>query len=413
MSYLHLLSRHTRFLTYGFALAFFSSFGQTFFIAIFSDEIRGAFDLSQGGFGLCYSIATLASGLTIIRLGGLIDAIDLRPFTVALVLGLAMACCSMGLVVHVAMLCLVLYVLRLTGQGLLSHTAMTSMARYFEEDRGKAISVAGFGFPAGEAVLPLAAVLLLERVGWRSAWLIVGLGLAVVLPPVMLWLLRGHGARHQAHLVGLARVEDQSTEAGNAQSTRRQWTRPEVMRDPRFYMILPAALAPGVIMTGIFFMQTHLVEVKGWTLEQFAACFAVFALAQLSAGVVAGPLVDALGARRLLVAALVPLCLSLVTLALSRHPIVAPVFMGLAGLGGGMASIVMGALWAEIYGVRHLGAIRALVTAVLVVGTASSPVSVGFFIDHGVPLDTILGVAAGYVAVAAPIAWIAVRARPG
>ncbi len=167
MNYLRFLAAHPRVLGFGFALAFFSSFGQTFFISLFGEEIRGTFDLSHGQFGLGYSLATLASGLTIIWLGRKLDTVDLRLFSAVLCAGLVFACFTMGIAPVVAVLVAAIYLLRLTGQGLLSHTAMTSMARYFDEGRGKAISVAALGFPAGEAVLPILAVVVMERIGWR------------------------------------------------------------------------------------------------------------------------------------------------------------------------------------------------------------------------------------------------------
>ena len=300
-------------------MAFFSSFGQTFFISLFGERIRETFTLTHGGFGLCYSIATLCSGFTIIWVGQKLDAIDLRPYCAALCVGLIAACLGMAFAPVVLALGAALYLLRLTGQGLLSHTAMTSMARYFDEHRGKAMSVAGLGFPAGEAVLPIIAVTVLAYITWRQAWLGIAALLAVVMVPIVLWLLRGHTARHATHVSQLDAAE---TRAASAVAPRRQWTRGETVRDPRFYLLLPAVVAPGFIVTGLFFHQVHLVESKGWTMTMFAATFAIFAGAQLPAGLLAGPLVDRIGATRLVPACLIPFIAGLVVLAASRRPAV-------------------------------------------------------------------------------------------
>jgi len=412
VSYRRFLLAHRRFLAFGFVLAFFSSFGQTFFISLFGDQIRNTFDLSHGGFGLWYSLATLASGLSIIWIGRTLDSVDLRLFSTLLCAGLVVACFGMAVAPGVAALVVVLFLLRLTGQGLLSHTAMTSMARYFDESRGKAMSIAGLGFPAGEAVLPIAAVVVMERIGWRQTWLAISALLVVMLIPLVLWLLRGHDRRHRAHLERLANTGGAAEPAagrGAPAVSRRQWTRGEVLRDPRFYLLLPAIVAPGFIITGLFFHQVHLVESKGWSMAWFASCFAAFAGAQLPASLAAGPLVDRLGATRLVPVVLVPLAASLAVLASTRHWLGAPAFMVLAGLTSGLTGPIIGSMWAEVYGVRHLGAIRAMVTAILVFGTAGSPVSMGWLIDAGMSMETIAWLCFAYAAAATMLVWPAAR----
>ena len=384
VSYLRLLAADPRFLSFGLVLAFFSSFGQTFFISLFGDEIRTTFDLSHGDFGLCYSLATLASGMTIIWLGRKIDSVDLRIFSTLVCGGLVFACFGMAVAPAVAVLGVVLFLLRLTGQGLLSHTAMTSMARYFDAGRGKAISIAALGFPAGEAVLPIAAVVVMERIGWRQTWMAIAAGLLVIGIPLILWLLRRHETRHAAHLERVTAAEDSTNADARVAGLGRQWTLAQVLHDPHFFVLIPAIMAPAFIVTGLFFHQLHLVESKGWSLTWFAGCFAVFAGAQLPAGLIAGPLVDRYGARRLL-----------------------PLF--LAPLTAGLAGPIVGSMWVEMYGVRHLGAIRAMVTAVLVFGTAGSPVTMGWLIDAGVSMDTIAWLCCAYAAAGTTLAWLATR----
>lgn len=402
------LLRNLRFVVFGFALAFFSSFGQTFFISLFGKEIREDFELSHSGFGELYFYATLASGLTIIWLGEKVDSMDLRRFSVLLCIGLAIACTVVSLAQAAVVLVLGLFLLRLTGQGLLSHTAMTSMARYFEEDRGKAMSIAGLGFPAGETVLPVLAAGVIMAIGWRQTWLaIAAVPIALGIPLVFL-LLRGHQERHREHLQRLATPERLSVASSSL--TQRQWTRGEALLDIRFHLILPVVMAPGFIVTGLFFHHEHMVDVKGWDPAVFPRYFAVFAATQLPSGLLAGPLVDRWSARRLVPVFLLPLTASLVVLALSDHALVAPVFMGLAGITCGIASPIVGAMWAEVYGVRHLGAIRAVVTGILVFGTAASPVLMGWMIDGKQSIETIAWWCAAYTVVGTLVATVV---RPG
>ena len=198
LSYFQFVGRHWRFLGFGFFLAFFSSFGQTYFVALFGGDIRETFGLSHGDFGFVYSVATLAAGLCLIWLGRQLDDVDLRVFSVLICTALIGACFLFAAVPSVMVLYVAIFSLRLVGQGLMSHTALTSMSRYFDADRGKAISIASLGFPASQAVFPLMVVAMIASLGWRQAWLAFGAMGVVVLVPAVLWLLKGHTERHRA-----------------------------------------------------------------------------------------------------------------------------------------------------------------------------------------------------------------------
>lgn len=402
---------NARFLGYGFALTLLSSFGQTFFISLFNDEICRTFELSDGAYGSIYAIATLVSGFVLLQTGVLVDRFDLRPLTTVLLVGLAIAALLMGLAPAAAVLAIGIFLLRQCGQGLLGHTAITSMARYFGDGRGKAMAIASLGFAAGEAVLPFVAVITMKAIGWRETWFAVAALLVVIAVPIALWLLRGHGERHARYLADL---REPATSSGTARSlNRRQWTRREVLRDMRFYLLVPAITAPAFVVTGFFFLQTRLVEEKGWTLEYFAACFTAFAAAQVPAGLIAGPLVDRVGAQRLTPWFLVPLCGATLLLAVSDHRAAAVGFMFLTGLTAGMIGTIVGALWAELYGVMHLGSIRALASSIMVFSTAASPFLMGQLFDRGITLSAMAWASVGGIAVAMVLAVVAMARSSG
>ena len=119
MGYFQFVARHRRFLAFGFLLAFFSSFGQTYFVALFSADIRATFSLSHGGFGFVYSASTLAAGLCLIWLGRRLDNVDLWLYSVVISAALIGACFLFAVVPSVALLYVALFGLRLVGQGLM------------------------------------------------------------------------------------------------------------------------------------------------------------------------------------------------------------------------------------------------------------------------------------------------------
>ncbi|MFT7669768.1 MAG: MFS family permease [Planctomycetota bacterium] len=403
--YLHFLRAEPRFLAFGFALTFFSSFGQTFFIALFGEEFRESFELSHTDYGTTYSVATLCSGMTIIYVGRKIDHVDLRKFTLWLCVGLMLACALLAGAVHVAMLAAAFFLLRLCGQGLLGHTALTSMSRYFHENRGKALSIAGLGYAAGEAILPSIAVAAIAMAGWRQAWIGAGACVAFLLIPGVLFLLRGHAERHTRHL------EHTEKNASARNRVGKQWTVREVLRSFRFYGYLPAVMAPGFIMTGIFFHQGQLIESKGWDKSWFAACFMAFAAAQVLTGLVAGPLVDRFGARNLLPLFLLPMACGVAVIGATSTPMTAVVFLSLFGATGGLGGPIVGGMWAEEFGTQHLGSIRAMTTSVMVFGTAGSPALFGKLLDSQVSIDDIAWMCCAYAVVGMALATVASRLR--
>jgi MFS family permease len=381
-AYIRFLASDPRFLAFGFLLAFASSFGQTYYIAMYSGEIRTAFDLTHGGFGTVYSIATGASGMLLVWVGRTLDSADLKIYAAVICSGLALACLAMASAPHVVLLCLAIFLLRFFGQGLMSHAATTSMARYFEARmRGRAVSFAALGFPCGEAAFPPMAVLLIALADWRQAWLAGAAMIVVIAVPGILWLLRGHSGRHQALLA-------RSGGTGDAIPVR-QWARREVLRDPRFALALSAMLAPAFVITGLMFHQVHLVEVKGWSLGWYAATFSFYAAFQIGGSVATGILVDRWSAIRLTPVYLLPAAAGLAVLSFSDHPAAAVIFMCLGGASGGAGQTLISTVWAELYGVLHLGAIRAMVSGLMVISSALSPAAMGLMIDGGVSIEAI------------------------
>jgi len=383
-----------RLLAFGFLMAFASSAGQTYFISLFAHQFHEAFGLGHAGFGALYSIATLASGFLLVWAGGMIDRIDLRVFAALVLVGIAVASTAAALAAGPVTLCLAIFLLRFFGQGLASHTAVTATARYADPAiRGKAVSLATLGFPAGEAVWPIAVVAAIAAFGWRETYGGSAALAALVFLPIALLLLAGHGRRHDSLV----------SRAGGGAPGARQWTRREVARDPVFHRVLVAAMAPSFIVTGILFHQVHLTEVKGWSLGAFAAGYVGYAICQVGTSLVAGPVIDRIGARRTARFYLAPLGFGMVVLA-SFDPLWSGyLFLMAAGVTAGFSSTLLGTLWAELYGVLHLGAIRALVTACSVVASALSPALLGVLLDLGVSMEALAIGCAVYIALGVAI----------
>ena len=318
-----------------------------------------------------YMIATLGSALTLPYLGQIVDRYSVRKVALIIVPMLALAAVSMAFSRHVAQLVVTIYLLRLFGQGMMTHTAFTAMGRWFSAQRGRAISVVTLGQNAGEAVFPLLFVAAVSWVGWRYSWLLAAALLLVTALPGITLLIN-------------AERSPRSTDPQPRAAAVRDWTRAEVVRDPLFYVLLLGVMAPGFIGTTIFFHQVYLVELRGWSLELFASSFTVMAFMTITFALVSGVLIDRFSGVALLPGFLLPLGAACLVLGSFDGQWSAFVFMALLGLSYGFSSTLFGALWPEIYGMRHLGSIRALTVAVMVFSTAMGPGLTGYLIDHGV-----------------------------
>jgi len=380
------LRENAPWLAAGVLLAFSSSYGQTYFISLFAGEIMAEFGLTHGQWGSIYAAGTLMSAALMVFVGGLTDRFRIRGLGAVILVGLALSCLAMAAVPGVWALVLVILGLRFAGQGMSAHLANVAMARWFVANRGKALATATIGFALGESVLPIAFVSLLERVPWRSLW-VVAAAMALLAIPLLFALLRRE------------RTPQSMTEAEQSAGLGgRHWTRGEVLRHPLFWCTVPLVMGPAAFLTALFFHQVHLSEVNGWAHVQFVALFPVYTVFTVSGMVGSGVLIDRFGTGRLMQVYQLPMIAGFLTMGLSGGLPFAAAAMAMVGFGHGVATTLPTAFWADYFGTRHLGAIRAMATAVMVLGTALGPVITGWVIDAGVSYDAQMPVIALYFA---------------
>lgn len=395
------LLQNAPWLAAGALLAFLSSFGQTFFISVFAGEIRAEFGLSHGAWGGIYSLGTTLSAAVMVWAGGLTDRFRARVLGSGVLVLLALACLSMAFST-VWLLPLVIFALRLTGQGMTSHISAVAMARWFVAMRGRALSIAALGFSFGEALLPIVFVALLGMFDWRLLWLVAAMIAAAGIPLLLLLLRRERTPQSLA-------TREQSTGM-----QARQWTRGEALRHRLFWFMVPALLGPPAFNTAFFFQQVHYAEVKGWAHLDLVALFPVYTAISVGAMIVSGWLLDKLGTARLMPFYQVPMVAAFVFFAYATSPASALFGFFFLALSTGANMTLPNAFWAEFYGTAHLGSIKAMAAAVMVLGSALGPGLTGVLIDAGVGIEAqYLGVAGYFVFASAMMAIGVTQARPG
>jgi len=378
MTYLAFVRKERRLLSFAISFTFFSSFGQTFLLSLFVPYFLSAFELSNASFGTLYSLATLTGALALPYLGQWIDRIPLRNYSMYVATGLLIAAIMMSISWHVIMLFVALIFLRLAGQGLSSHTAQATMARLYDRDRGKALSISALGFPVGEAILPSLVAFMMVYMHWRTVWGFVAGLIAFVFIPVLWALIKNESTT----------VEKSEDEVG---TTKENYSK--IFRDYRTFYTIPAILMPPFWVTGLFLYQVSAAGDMGWNAAVIASAFIAFAISRIISGLISGPMIDRFSAQTLFPFLLIPMMIGLVFAIVFSGIWTAFVYMGLVGVTLGLSSTFKSSLWAELYGTKMIGTVQSLFASIMVFSTALSPFLMGWMLDSGYTLTSIFMIA--------------------
>jgi len=359
----------------GALLAFLSSFGQTFFISIFSGHIRAEFGLSHAAWGGIYSLGTGASAFVMIWAGISSDYIRTRTLGTVVILALAISCIGMAHLYLVALLPVIIFALRLLGQGMCSHLAVVAMSRWFVASRGRALSIAGMGYSVAEATLPVLFVFLMGFMHWRSLWWVAAITL-ILATPLLRFLLNQERAPQSV-----------AQDALSLGMKSRHWTRSEALRHPLFWCMVPALLGPSAFSTAFFFQQVHFAEIKDWQHMTLVSFFPFFTASSVLMMVISGWALDRFGTARLIGFYQLPMICAFLCFAFADSLFIFVLGLFFLSMTSGSNATLPNAFWAEFYGTKHLGALKAMAAAIMVLGSAIGPGITGLLIDLGAGLE--------------------------
>ena len=271
----------------------------------------------------------------------------------------------------------------------MSHTATTTISRYFTKSRGKALSSGWFGLSTAEFILPVLIVYLLTFYDWKNIWLTISI-IVIVLLPITSYLL-----------VKNLNFDSRETKDEESLSSEKikNWKRIEVIKDYRFYIVCANMLAMPWIATGTFVYQSFILDSKNWGPFIIAQSFMAYSILSVITLFISGFLIDKFTSRKILIFMNLPLLLSAIVIIYFNHPITAFVFLGLIGISNGFANVLGSSTWAEIYGVKYIGSIKALTTALMVFATAFGTALFGALIDKGFSIEQIAIISAIYISI--------------
>ena len=370
---------------FGFIFTFFSSFGQSFFLGLFNESIRNELNITHGQFGSIYASATLLSSIILIWVGKKIDDFNVLKFSFFVISLLTISTFVFSKINSITFLFIAILLMRFSGQGMMSHTASTTISRYFSSTRGKALSTGWFGLSTAEFLMPVTIIYALTIMDWRNIWIIISVAVILFLPLISYFLVKE---------VKLSSREDDNEVI---KENIKQWKRSEVIKDYRFIIIALNMLAMPWIATGIFVYQSFILSAKNWGEYTIAQSFMVYSIASVLTLFFAGYLIDKFSSRKLLIYMNIPFLISLLILIYFQSPVSSFFFLGLIGVSNGFANVLGSSTWAELYGVRFIGSIKALTTALMVFSTAFGTAFFGLMIDFDFSIEQISMISGGYI----------------
>ena len=372
---------------FGFIFTFFSSFGQSFFLGLFNSSIRDTLSISHGQFGSIYATATLFSSFILIWVGKKIDDINIFSFALFVILLLSFSSFLFSKISSITFLFIAIFLMRFSGQGMMSHTATTTISRYFTKSRGKALSIGWFGLSTAEFIMPVLIVYLLSIYTWQNIWVTISISILILLPIASYFLVKNLNFESR----------EPSNENKDKITNIKEWKRIEVIKDYRFYIICMNMLAMPWIATGIFVYQSFIIESKEWGEFVIAQSFMVYSILSVVTLLITGFLIDKFTARKLLIYMNIPLLIATIVIMIFDQSYSAYIFLGLIGISNGLANVLGSATWAEVYGVKYIGSIKALTTALMVFSTAFGTALFGFLIDLDFSIEQIALVSACFI----------------
>ena len=356
---------------------FCSGPGQSHTFSVFIKPITESLGVSKASIASAYAMATLAAAFLLPRAGKLLDIHGPRKTLIAVSLVLGLACMFFGAAASYLWLALGFALLRFMGQGATMMSSADLVSQWFQAKRGFAMSLMGFGFAASMAIHPLLGEWLIGAVGWRMAWVALGLLTWVLMLPVLVFLVHDKPESLGMRIDGGGKVEESDEElvltglAGH-----------EARKELAFYLLCLVWFVIGGLVTVLHFFQVTVLSDQGLDSSAAARLFSVSALTAVLAMPFIGKLYDTIKTRFVIATAMFLIALALFMITQVQGLSTGIAYAIVFGLCNAFMLTMFGYIWPRYFGRAHLGAIQGQGQMLGVVGASVAPVPVGYAIDQ-------------------------------
>jgi MFS family permease len=370
---------------------FASGPAQSHTFSVFIGPIAAELGLSQTAMASAYGLATLVAAFCLPLMGRFLDRVGARRMLAVVALVFGAGCAAFGFAGSMIWLALGFAALRFLGQGSLMLGSSNMVSQWFSQRRGFALGLMALGFAISMAVHPMVAKWLIDLVGWREAWIWLGISTWVLLlPPVLLFVVS------KPEDVGL-RPDGVSTPAdiGKPQGATEEgdendFTLSEALRTPTFYIVAAGLFTLSMLVTTLHFFQVSIFSDQGLDTEVATVAFAVSAVTMIAMMPTLGRMLDRFPTERMFAGGLLVLATTLV-IAAQVSGITSAVLYALAfGVANAVSMTYYTFMWPRYFGRTHLGSIQGTGQMIGVVGASLGPLPLGFAKDYFGNYDAML-----------------------
>ncbi len=364
------------------ALGLFASGpGQSRTFSVFVRPMAEDLGISHALIASAYGVATLVAALCLPSMGRLVDRFGSRRMTAVVVLLLGAACIAFGAVRGLIWLTAGMAALRFLGQGSLMLSCVHLVSQWFTRRRGFALGLMALGFAASMAAHPPLGQYLVETIGWRRAWVVLGLlTWVVMLPPVLLLVYDRPEDRGLAPDGDVPRsVEPRPGAIPPAPMSG--LTLRQALATSTFYIASAGAFAVALAVTTLHLYQVSILTAQGVTVEVAARLFPVSALTMVVTMPLVGRMFDRFRTRLVFGGGLLVTAGSLVGVTLVGDAVGAVLYAMLFGINNAFSMTMFGYLWPRYFGRLHLGSIQGTGQMIGIVGASLGPLPVGLAFD--------------------------------
>ncbi len=376
--------------------------GQTIGVGLFTDFLLVTLPFSRVELTFFYLIATLLSGLSLPRVGALMDSWGERRLAVAAAVGVGLALLIMygttrwgqavaagqttgantqqlswtgAWLALAAAIMLCFFMLRLFGQGFLGIISRNLLGRWFVKKRARVTAVTGLWVALAFAGAPFFMNILLAIYGTPSVLIVMGLGWSLLFAGIFYLLTRSTPEACRLlpdNEVFVAGAAEPAATAATAMPAAAVAAR-QAIRTHVFWMFSLAITLQGILITGFSFHLTALGAAAGYTRATLYGLFPLMALASVVSQFVMGFLSERFDIRVAYYALLLTQLISGFGLLYLASPVgLFTTFIGL-GISIGAFNLIMTVGFAAYFGRAELGAIQGINMRNIVIGTALAP----------------------------------------
>lgn len=356
---------------------FASGPGQSHTFSVFVGPIGEDLGLGKSVIASAYGVASLVAAFLLPTMGKMLDKHGPRSMLLVVSGLLGLACLAFGAVGGLVTLSLGFGALRFLGQGSLMMGCANLTAQWFTRKRGFAMGLMALGFALSMAIHPPLGEYLIEQVGWRQAWLILGATTWLMLLPPLLLLVHD-----KPEPLGLRPDGDAAPEQTAEEPIIDGLTLQQGLRTPAFYLLTVGWFSIAMLVTTLHFYQVSILEAQGVSRTVAARVFPVSALAMVLTIPLVGILFDRVRTRFVFALGLLVLASALISITYVTDATTAIAFAIVFGVTNAFSMTMFGYLMPRFFGRKHLGSLQGAAQMIAIIGASIGPLPVGLAFDY-------------------------------